>query len=162
MLKFLFKNGNVSYYEGIIEGIECFISVWSYGSEKLVDVAMKSIQNKIIGEATFLNRLKTERKIKPLLFVTNYDVSLHNYNLYEYERLVEGKGKDDVKEILKSICICFDNKCNCFYFSLENYDEGSEITPENIDMVDDIIEEYIIKLEDAFTMGYSHTENYCF
>jgi len=81
-----------------------------------------------------------------------------NYNLYEYEKLIQGVAEPP--KALKSACICKDREGSYFYMALEPNDSESALTRDNVKIIESHISMLYKEIEKILGMNYSHTERY--
>ena len=169
MIKELLKEGYKRYFEGEKLGKKIIFSVYEWDKEDI-----KSIEEieKAFNEADLpqwvreeietleqrLNRDPLNNLFALKMYSFRNDLEAQNYNLYEYEKFIQGVAQPP--KALKSACICRDRESSYFYIACEPYDEESALTRDNIKIIENHVGMLVNEIEKLLGKNYSHTEIY--
>lgn len=165
MIKELFRVNDKRYFTGEKEGKEVIFAVFEF----LNTYTLEEIE-KAFNDADLVSYVKERYTLKevlsePLNNLFQLDIYKFgqwltpvNYNLYEFERLIQGNEK--AKDSLKSACICKGRGENYFYIALEEYDCTSRLTRENREYIDKYLYFKTELLEKILNCNCSHVESY--
>lgn len=165
MIKELFKINDKRYFEGDKNNQKIIFTVFEFSKSYTVEEIEKAL-----NDADLPSYLKDKYTIEEMtkeplnnlfqLDIYDWGCSLNpmNYNLYEFERIIQGNEK--AKDSLKSACICKGRESNYFYIALEEYDYTSRLTRENRQYIDKYLYFKTSLLEKILNCNCSHVESY--
>ena len=162
-MKLLLKTNTKNYYEAEKEGQKIIVGVWNYDEARTTEELKTGLK-----AADIPSYLKPKYTIKTLCnepLGNLFDLSIYkhwselsskNYNLFEYDYFIKGNKK--ANKSLKSACICQNSNENYFYIAIEPYD--SEVTKEDLKVINSYVNTYVKEIEILLNKNYSHTEIY--
>lgn len=162
-MKLLLETRSKNYYEAERNGNKLILGVLNFGETKTINqlsngfeiadipgylkdkYSIESICKEPLGNLFDLNIYSFGSELQP-----------KNYNLFEYEYFI--KGNKEANKSLKSACICSNSGKDYFYIAVEPYE--SDLTREDIKIIESYVNTHIKELETLLNMNYSHTEIY--
>ena len=169
MIKELFKDNYKRYFEGEKLGKKIIFSVNEWDQEytkpiKEIEKAFNEadlpqwVREEIETLEQKLNRDSLSNLFSLNMYSFRNELESNNYNLYEYEKFIQGVVEPP--KALKSACICRDRNSDYYYIACEPYDSESALTRDNVKIIESHISMLYREIEKLLNMNYSHTERY--
>lgn len=169
MIKELLKDGYKRYFEGEKFGKKIIFSVseWDQEDIKPIEEIEKAfndadlpqwVREEIETLEQRLNRDSLSNLFSLRMYSFRNDLEAQNYNLYEYEKFIQGVAEPP--KALKSACICKDRESSYYYIACEPADSESALTRGNVTIIEKHISMLTDEIEKVLGMNYSHTEIY--
>lgn len=164
MIKLILNDGYKKYYEGEKEGKKILFCVYDFSNNHTLEKINKSFEaaqlENYIAEHHSLKEITSEplNLLELNIYSFGSTFTVLNYNLYEYEKFINGVASPE--KALKSACICRDRDGGYFYIACEENDEESRLTKNNISIIEKKVSELYKGIEKLLNMNYSHTEIY--
>lgn len=165
MIKELFKIDVTRYFEGDKEGKKVIFQVY----EHINNYTLEEIE-KAFYESDLVDYIKERYTLKEILeenLNNLFQLDIYswgnlltpkNYNLYEFERIIQGN--NNPHNSLKSASICRNIAGDYFYIGLEEYDHTSILNKENRTYIDKYLHFKTELLEKILNCKCSHVEEY--
>lgn len=168
MIKELFKDNYKRYFQAEKFGKKIIFTVYEWDQDDIKPIEQI---NELFNNADIESYLKEKYTLESILNedslsnlfnldIQSYDTTLapKNYNLYEYEKLIQGIAEPP--KALKSACICRDREGQYFYIACEPADSESALTRDNVKIIESHVSALVEDIEKKLNMNYSHTEIY--